>query len=128
VKLGCGVVLSHIYGVFLKGKLSALLTSCRVLDPILHDIMDPSIQRTHTTIPVRGRELQGFQYERPFDQRYISYLLEILLSVIRFGGQGFFKAAKTTMIRRSPHSGLIQRLETGISAVATCTGPRLTNC
>jgi hypothetical protein len=75
--------------------------------------MDPSIRRTPTTAKVRGKELQGFLYERPFDQRYTNHLLEMLQSVTRFGGQGFAKTAHSTPIRRSQHAGLIQRVEHG---------------
>jgi hypothetical protein len=89
----------------------SLKSYLRVLDPILHDLLDPSILRTPTTVKVRGKELPGFLYERPFDQRYIQHLLETLLSVIRFGGQGFAKTARTTAIRRTHHSGLRQRVD-----------------
>lgn len=84
-----------------------------VLDPILFDLLDPSIRRIPNTAKVRGKELHGFLYERPFDQRYANHLLEMLLSIIRFGGQGFAKTARSTSIKRSHHAGLIQRVETG---------------
>lgn len=75
--------------------------------------MDPSIRRIPTTTQIRGRELQGFLYERSFDQRYTNHLLEMLLSIVRFGGQGFAKTARTTVIKRSHHGGLIERVESG---------------
>ena len=93
------------------------LTSYRVLDPILYDLLDPSVRWVPTTIQVRGKDLQGFLYERPFDQRYLNHLLEVLLSIIRFGGQGFAKAARSTPVRRSPHNGLVKRIESGTLAV-----------
>ncbi|KAJ7742186.1 Dopey, N-terminal-domain-containing protein [Mycena olivaceomarginata] len=82
----------------------SLKSYLRVLDPILFDLLEPSI--------LRGRELHGFLYERPFDQRYTHHLLEMLLSIIRFGGQGFAKTARSTSIKRSHHTALIQRVET----------------
>ncbi|KAF8963955.1 Dopey, N-terminal-domain-containing protein [Flammula alnicola] len=88
----------------------SLKSYIRVLDPILYDLLDPSILRTPITFKVRGRELPGFQYERPFDQRIINHLLDTLLSIVNFGGQGFAKAARTTSIKRSHHSGLAQRV------------------
>jgi|ERR1700722_335386 len=91
--------------------------SCRVLDPILYDLMDPTIRRTPTIISTRGKELQGFLYERTFDQRYIGHLLDILLSVIRFGGLGFAKTAKSTPVNRSLHGGLIGRMASGIHSI-----------
>lgn len=87
------------------------LIRCRVLDPILYELLDQSIHRIPSTAKVRGKELQNFIYERPFDQRYTHHLLEMLLSIIRFGGQGFSKTAKSTAIRRSHHIGLVQRVE-----------------
>lgn len=60
---------------------------------------------------VHGKEIQGFLYERPFDQRYTHHLLEMLISVIRFGGQGFAKAARSVAVKRSQHAGLVQRVE-----------------
>lgn len=66
---------------------------------------------------VKGKELQGFSYERPFDQRYINHLLDMLLSIIRFGGQGFAKTARSMPIRRSHHDGLVQRVDAGACSV-----------
>lgn len=86
------------------------LNRSRVLDPILYDLLDPSILRTSTTFKVRGREISGFLYERPYDQRFVNYLLETLLSVVSFGGQGFTKATRTSAIKRSHHTGLVQRV------------------
>ena len=82
----------------------------RVLDPILYELLDPATVRSPTVFKVRGRELPGFLYERPYDQRIASHLLETLLSIVNFGGQGFAKAARTSAIKRSQHSGLIQRV------------------
>ncbi|KAG6813245.1 hypothetical protein H0H92_012882 [Tricholoma furcatifolium] len=91
----------------------SLKSYLRVLDPILFELMDPSVLRIPSTVRVRDRELQTFLYERPFDQRYTNHLLDLLLSIIRFGGQGFAKTARSTPIRRSHHAGLVQRVESG---------------
>ncbi|KAK0500731.1 Dopey, N-terminal-domain-containing protein [Armillaria luteobubalina] len=93
----------------------SLKSYLRVLDPIIFELLDPSIRRVPSTTKVRGKELQGFAYGRPFDQRYTQHLLEMLLSVIRFGGQGFAKIARNTSIKRSQHSGLVQRVQSGMS-------------
>ena len=82
----------------------------RILEPLLYDLLDPSILRTPVTFKVQGRELPGFVYERPFDQRIVIHILETLLSIINFGGQGFAKAAKTAVIRRSLYNELVQRV------------------
>ncbi|KAJ3516253.1 hypothetical protein NLJ89_g1234 [Agrocybe chaxingu] len=88
----------------------SLKSYIRILDPILHDLLDPGIVRSPTTFKVRGRELPGFSYERAFDQRIMNHLLETLLSIVSFGGQGFTKAARTSSIKRSHHIGLVQRV------------------
>ncbi|KAF7302659.1 Dopey-N domain-containing protein [Mycena chlorophos] len=89
----------------------SLKSYLRVLDPILFDLLDSGIRRQPTVVKVKGKELQGFVYERPFDQRYVNHLLDMLLSIIRFGGQGFAKTARGTSIKRSHHAGLVHRVD-----------------
>ncbi|KAI0639909.1 Dopey, N-terminal-domain-containing protein [Trametes polyzona] len=90
----------------------SLKSYLRVLDPILFDLFDPAIRYSPSTTELKGKQLQGFVYERSFDQRYVNYLLETLLSVVKFGGQGFSKVARNTPISRSLYSSLLQRLQT----------------
>lgn len=54
-------------------------------------------------------------YERPIDQRYIHHVLNVLLSVVKFGGQGFSKIARMSPVTRGTHTGLLERLEDGES-------------
>ncbi|KAH8835109.1 Dopey, N-terminal-domain-containing protein [Flagelloscypha sp. PMI_526] len=89
----------------------SLKSYLRLLDPLLHDLLDPSIRWSQVTMPIHHRELHGFRYERPFDQRYINHLIETLLSITRFGGQGFAKTAQSTHARKTMHSGLLARLD-----------------
>ena len=84
-----------------------------VQDPMLFDLFDPNIRYSPSTTELNGKQLQGFIYERPFDQHYVNYVLETLLSVVKFGGQGFSKVARTTPINRSLYGTLLQRLQTG---------------
>ncbi|KAI1794036.1 Dopey, N-terminal-domain-containing protein [Ganoderma leucocontextum] len=93
----------------------------RVLDPMLFDLLDPNIRYSPSTAVLKGKQLQGFDYERPFDQHYVNYLLETLLSVAKFGGLGFCKVARTTPISRSLHSALLQRLQTVTAAFPDAT-------
>ncbi|KAH8998778.1 Dopey, N-terminal-domain-containing protein [Lactarius hatsudake] len=83
----------------------------RVLDPILYDLFDPSIRRAPSITRVNGKQLQGYSYERPFDQTYVNHLLETLLSVVKFGGQGFGKTTRTSWVRRCQHSGFVERIQ-----------------
>ena len=84
-----------------------------VLDPILYDLLDPSMKRIPSVTKINGKELQGFSYERSFDQTYVNHLLETLLSVVKFGGQGFGKTARMNLVRRSHSSGLVERILSG---------------
>jgi hypothetical protein len=89
----------------------------RVLEPILRDLLDPSIRRISRVSRVSGKEIGGFVYERSFDQRYVAHLLEILLSIVQFGGQGFSKSARGAFLRRSYDHVLLHRLSlAGIDA------------
>ncbi|KAG6851405.1 hypothetical protein H0H93_005803 [Arthromyces matolae] len=89
----------------------SLKSYLRILDPILFELLDPAMKRSPSIAKVHGKELQIFLYERPFNQSYMNHLLDLLLSIIRFGGQGFAKTAKATPIRRSHHTSLVQRIE-----------------
>lgn len=92
----------------------------RVLEPVLRDLLDPSIRRISRVSRVSGKEIRGFVYEKSFDQRYVAHLLEILLSIIQFGGQGFSKSARGTFLRRSYDHVLLQRLSSaGVDANAS---------
>ncbi|KDQ63058.1 hypothetical protein JAAARDRAFT_53285 [Jaapia argillacea MUCL 33604] len=88
----------------------------RILDPLLFDLLDPNIRLTPTVIKVNGRELQSFCYDCPFDQSYVNHVLEILLAVARFGGQGFVKTARGNLISRAQHTGLVERAELIVAA------------
>ena len=57
-------------------------------------------------VAFNGRQVQCFEYDRTFDQRYIIHVMGILLSVVKFGGQGFTKIAKATPITRSSHAAV----------------------
>ncbi|KAG6336234.1 hypothetical protein ID866_2853 [Astraeus odoratus] len=83
----------------------------RVLEPILYDLVDPAIRRKPCRTKLKGKEVQGYVYERAFDQRYVHHLLDVLLAVVQFGGQGFAKAARNSPLNRSNYKPLVHRLE-----------------
>ena len=87
----------------------------RILDPMLFDLCDPSIHRSPVTSNANRRQVQYFEYDRTFDQRYIIHVLGILLSVVRFGGQGLTKVARATPISRSSHAALRERARSSMS-------------
>ena len=71
------------------------------------------MRRIPFVMKINGRELQSFSYERSFDQAYVNHLLETLLSVVKFGGQGFGKTARMNSVRRSYSSELVERILSG---------------
>ena len=94
----------------------------RVLDPLLYDLLDPALHRLPSVAKANGKELQDFEYERPIDQSYLKYVLETLLSVVRFGGQGFGKTARTTPVRKCHHPGVLERVEACMSINSSSWG------
>src|SRR5712672_1181326 len=84
-----------------------------VLDPILYDLLDPAVKRTPSLTKINGKQLQSFSYECLFDQTYVNHLLETLLSVVKFGGQGFGKTARISLVRKSHNSELVERILSG---------------
>ncbi|KAJ1302793.1 hypothetical protein OPQ81_003100 [Rhizoctonia solani] len=89
----------------------SLKSYIRVIEPALFDILDPSTRRSSAIFTFNGRDTRGFTYERPIDQRKLVYILESLLCVIRYGGQGFGRVARTTPIQRTLYPGLMARAE-----------------
>lgn len=66
-----------------------------------------------TIVKVNGREIRGFAYERPFDQRRIHHLLDTMLHVVNFGGQGISRVTSSTTIQRSLSPDLVDRVSKG---------------
>ncbi|KAF8337070.1 Dopey, N-terminal-domain-containing protein [Cantharellus anzutake] len=92
---------------------TSLKSYLRILDPILHDLLSPNILRVPHTASFNGRQIRCFLYPRAFDQNYVQYLLETLLAVTKFGGQGFIRTAHTTPLRRTHHPTLVSTAEKG---------------
>lgn len=57
-----------------------------------------------------GRDISGLAYDKPFDQRRIAYLLDILLHVVRFGGHNFGRAVVSTHVSRSFSPLFVERV------------------
>ncbi|KAH7886231.1 Dopey, N-terminal-domain-containing protein [Phlebopus sp. FC_14] len=89
----------------------SLKSHIRILEPILYDLLDPTIRRKPRLTKIRGKEIRGYVYEQSFDQRYVHHVLEILLSIVQFGGQGFARIARTTPLKHTHYQALIQRFE-----------------
>lgn len=79
----------------------SLKSYMRILDPVLYELMDPTVKRTPTTITLEGREVKQFNYEKPFDSSRVVYLLDTLVSTLKFGGQGLTKVARSTSMKKA---------------------------
>ena len=60
-----------------------------------------------------GREINGFTYTRRYDQHSVDHLLETLLSLIKFSGQGFGRVTRSLQFKRSSHAGFMDRVDAG---------------
>lgn len=89
----------------------SLKSYIRVIEPVLFDLLDPAVKRSSATFTFNGRDTRGYTYERPIDQHKFIYILEALLSVVRYGGQGFGRVARTTLVQRTLYPGLMARAE-----------------
>lgn len=109
---GCDVASRAIYGKFRSMccfSVPSLTYFYSILDPLIFDLCDPSIRRSPVVLEFNGRQVPSSEYDRPFDQRYIIHAMGILLSVVKFGGQGLTKIARGTLISRSAHAAVRER-------------------
>lgn len=84
-----------------------------VLEPLLHALLDPKVRRKAETISVEGVDLQIERYQHVFDMAQQQHVLDNLISLASFGGQGFTRLAKTTFFDQSPYPDLRQRAQSG---------------
>jgi hypothetical protein len=103
----------------------SLNSHLRVLDPLLFDLMDPMIIRLPGVVSWQGREMRTFSYERPFDVNRMKYLVETMLALVHFGGQGLGRVARMTPLKKTQHPDLFARAQAGKSIF--CLGWSPTN-
>jgi hypothetical protein len=84
-----------------------------VLDPILFILLNPAIVHRPVSVKISNVSIEIVHYRCPFDQARVQHVLENLLSVIRFGGQGFTRVAKGSVTRQTPDEALRKRLQAG---------------
>jgi hypothetical protein len=65
------------------------------------------------TLREYGKELSGFYYNEPLDQRRILHLLDLVLAVVRHGGQNFLKSLRASLVRDSATSELAKLASAG---------------
>lgn len=73
----------------------------RILDPLLFTLLDPAIKQQPTIIKVAGVDIPVLVYQGKFDQARVHHVLDDLLSLARFGGQGLIRIAKGSFLKHS---------------------------
>ncbi|GAA5872796.1 hypothetical protein JCM8547_005705, partial [Rhodosporidiobolus lusitaniae] len=88
----------------------SLKSYIRILDPLLFALLGPSISfRSHIS-RVADVRLPSLEYERAFDQFQVHHILDNLLALSRFGGQGFIRIAKGSFLKHSLDPALRERV------------------
>ena len=59
--------------------------------------------------------MRVFSYERPFDINRMNYLVETMLALALFGGQGLGRVARMTPVKKAHHPELFSRAQAGRS-------------
>ncbi|GAA98597.1 hypothetical protein E5Q_05284 [Mixia osmundae IAM 14324] len=89
----------------------SLKSYIRVLDPLLLRLHDPSIKRVKADVTLGNQTVLSLQkYSEPFDHANLCHLLENLLGLMRFGGQGFSRIAKSTHLKPGASVEMRERL------------------
>lgn len=52
-------------------------------------------------------------YKQVFDQAHVIYILEALLNLVKFGGQGFVRIAKASFLKHTLDSAFRERVRAG---------------
>ena len=102
---------SYIRCVFPRRFKRILLTFAgRILDPLIFALLDLSIQQKSANVEVAGLELPILVYHQTFDQARTHHILDDLLSLTRFGGQGFVRIAKGSFLKHTLDQTLRDRV------------------
>lgn len=87
----------------------SLKSYLRILDPLLYILLDPAIAPQRETIRLADIDVPLLVYRRKFDQARLEHVLDSLLSLARFGGQGFIRISKGTFLKHSLDAQLRSR-------------------
>lgn len=90
----------------------SLKSYLRILDPLLFTLLDPAIQTKPEMTKVNGLRLPILVYHHTFDQARVHHVLDDLLSLARFGGQGFIRIAKGSFLKHTLDPAFRERVRT----------------
>ncbi|GAA5993677.1 hypothetical protein JCM10908_002290 [Rhodotorula pacifica] len=88
----------------------SLKSYLRVLDPILFVLADPRYLVNARLERLGEVRVPLFSYAQAIDQDQMQHALDSLLSLARFGGQGFIRVAKASFLKHSFDPALRQRV------------------
>ena len=122
MKHGCVAIWDHILGLWKNHELIEypLTEYCRLLDPILLELLSPTIIRRPVVRSIMTKEINVLEYQRPFDQHRVIYLLDILLTVVHFGGHNFSRVAAVKHISHSFSPQFIEDMSRGKTDILIC--------
>ncbi|PLW27497.1 hypothetical protein PCASD_17664 [Puccinia coronata f. sp. avenae] len=87
----------------------SLKSYLRVLDPLFQILLSTEIKRKPFKQQLEDHSTSTYHYIYPFDQAIVHHTLECVLTLARFGGQGFTRIAKTCFVKHS-HDPLVRQL------------------
>ncbi|BGP07694.1 Protein dopey-1 [Rhodotorula toruloides] len=88
----------------------SLKSYIRILDPLLFVLLDPAIQLDSRIDKIADVRVPTLVYTHPFDQARVHHVLDNLLSLARFGGQGFIRIAKGSFLKHTFDPALRERV------------------
>ncbi|KAK4333987.1 Protein dopey [Rhodotorula toruloides] len=88
----------------------SLKSYIRILDPLLFVLLDPAIQLASRVDKVADMRVPILVYTQAFDQARVHHVLDNLLSLARFGGQGFIRIAKGSFLKHTFDPALRERV------------------
>jgi hypothetical protein len=82
----------------------------RALDPIIARLLEAS----------DGSRLKASKSQPDLDFSWLAYLVESVITLLRFGGQGLSKACQTTDLSKSSHPTILQHTNGTHSRFSFC--------
>lgn len=81
----------------------------RILDPLCCLLLDPKVRRKPKKLTFAGQGVEIEEYTHLFDLAQHHHILENLLSLASFGGQGFTRLAKSSYVKSTAYEDLRDR-------------------
>ncbi|UZJ52849.1 hypothetical protein CBS101457_002169 [Exobasidium rhododendri] len=78
-----------------------------LLDPLLHIIATSGIRRLPHQIKFKDRSFDFYEYSNAFDHEMVLFASTMMLHLAKVGGQGFVKAIRSTMVKRSQFKSVV---------------------